>query len=288
MTAAKVPIRNNSGIPGIFGILNLTADSFSDGGAYSDAAAALEHAAAMLDEGAAAIDIGAESTRPGASARDAADETAALLPVIRGLRAMRPDCVISVDTRKASVAEAALDAGADIINDVSGFQFDPDMPRAVAAAGAGVIIMHMRGTPETMQNPENLIYSDLTGEINAFFADRLALAEKAGIAGDKIMLDPGIGFSKTPEQNWELIRGIDAFRMHGLPLFYGISRKSFLKPLCGNSAPDRRDAASAGVLAFLAGKRADFVRVHSVGPAREAMRAYLHCADGPSKQQERD
>jgi len=281
MTTAKVLTRNKSGIPGIFGILNLTADSFSDGGAYPDAASAVRAAETMLSEGAGAIDIGAESTRPGAKAQRAENEIAALLPVIRGLRASRPDCVISVDTRKAAVAEAVLKAGADIINDVSGFQFDAEMPGVVAAFDAGAVIMHMRGTPETMQAPENLVYGDLTGEINAFFSRQLALAEKAGIDRAKIMLDPGVGFSKTPEQNWELIRRIGAFRVHGLPLFYGISRKSFLKTITGDAVPAaQRDAATAGALAFLAEKNADFVRVHNVSSARDTMLAYRACAIG--------
>ncbi len=265
------------GIPKVVGILNLTDDSFSDGGAYRTAEDAVLHAEQMLASGAAAVDIGAESTRPGAAAQSAETEIGRLLPVIRSLRERNPECVICVDTRKSSVAEAVLSAGADVINDVSGLQFEPDLARIVAKHDAGLVLMHMRGTPENMQNAENLRYQDLIGEINAFFEKQIAFAAETGIRRDRIALDPGIGFAKTAEANWQLIREAEQFRKHGLPLYYGISRKSFLGK---GKVPGDRDFATAGVLAYLAEKKIEFVRVHNTNAALDAMNAYSAAWNG--------
>ena len=210
-----------NGIPKIIGILNLTTDSFSDGGAYRRTEDAVAHAVRMLETGAVAVDIGAESTRPGSSGQTSDAEIAVLLPVIRNLRDRDEHCVICVDTRKAVVADAVLDAGADVINDVSGLQFDPAMADVIAKHSAGLVLMHMRGTPETMQNAENLIYPDLTGEINAFFEKQIGLAVSAGVRRDRIALDPGIGFAKSAQDNWKLVRDAELFRIHGLPLYSG-------------------------------------------------------------------
>ena len=269
--------KSGNGIPKIIGILNLTDDSFSDGGAYRTVENAVAHAEQMLAAGAMAIDIGAESTRPGASAQPEQIEIERLVPVIRALRERQPDCVICVDTRKAAVAEAVLEAGADVINDVSGLQFDPEMAQVIAKSGAGLVLMHMRGIPETMQNEENLFYQDLIGEINAFFEKQIAFAVNAGIRLDRIALDPGIGFAKTVTANWQLVRDAEQFRKHGLPLYYGISRKSFLGR---EKKPCERDFATAGVLAYLTEKKVEFVRVHEPGAAEDAMRAFAAAMNG--------
>lgn len=268
---------SGSRVPKIIGILNLTDDSFSDGGAYRTVEDAVAHAEEMLSAGAVAIDIGAESTRPGAAAQPVQIEIERLVPVIRALRERQPDCVICVDTRKAAVAEAVLEAGADVINDVSGLQFDPDMAQVIAKYDAGLVLMHMRGTPETMQNEENLLYQDLIGEINAFFERQIALAVGAGIRRDRIALDPGVGFAKTVTANWQLVRDAEQFRKHGLPLYYGISRKSFLGR---EKKPCERDFATAGVLAYLTEKKVEFVRVHEPGAAEDAMRAFAAAMNG--------
>lgn len=269
--------KSGNGIPKIIGILNLTDDSFSDGGSYRTVENAVAHAEQMLAAGAMAIDIGAESTRPGASAQPEQIEIDRLVPVIRALRERQPDCVICVDTRKAAVAEAVLEAGADVINDVSGLQFDPEMAQVIAKSGAGLVLMHMRGIPETMQNEENLFYQDLIGEINAFFEKQVAFAVNAGIRLDRIALDPGIGFAKTVTANWQLVRDAEQFRKHGLPLYYGISRKSFLGR---EKKPCERDFATAGVLAYLTEKKVEFVRVHEPGAAEDAMRAFAAAMNG--------
>lgn len=260
-------------VPQIFGILNLSADSFSGNGSVEDP---VPTALQMLEDGADAIDIGAESTRPGAKEIPVSEEINRLVPVIEALRAEAPDCVISVDTRKALAAEAALSAGADMINDVSGLVFDPAMAETVARYNGGLILMHMRGTPETMQL--DLEYENLTGEINAFFARQIELAVSAGIDRRFIALDPGVGFAKSAEQNFELIRDAEKFRCHDLPLFYGISRKSFLQKI-RQDARDR-DFCTGGVLAYLTAKRIEFVRVHNVRLAHDVMAAYALCECG--------
>lgn len=262
-------------VPRIFGILNLSADSFSGNGKVEDPVA---QALMMLSDGADAIDIGAESTRPGAKEIPASDEMKLLLPVVKALREAAPDCVISVDTRKAAVADAVLSAGADIINDVSGLVFDSQMAETVARHQAGLILMHMRGTPETMQN--DLIYEDLICEINGFFERQIMQAESAGINRKFIALDPGVGFAKSAKQNFELIRNTEKFRCHDLPLFFGISRKSFLKEISGGADPAGRDFCTAGVLVYLASRNIEFVRVHNVRLARDVMGAYALCEYG--------
>lgn len=255
--------------PLLAGILNLSPDSFSGdgGGDWSG------RAERLVAEGADMLDVGAESTRPGSVGVSCEEETAMLVPAIRRLRTLfGAEMIISADTRKAEAAEAALQAGADIINDISGLK-DPAMAGVVARHGAGLVLMHSRGTPETMQSEENLRYGNVTDDVCAFFEKKLAEAEKAGIRRGAVMLDPGIGFAKTVEQNLTLIRSAEVFRARfGLPVYYGVSRKSFIGALTGVAEPSRRDPGTLGVLIYLAEKGADVLRVHDVAGARAALK----------------
>ena len=251
--------------PRLFGILNLTPDSFSDGGAHTASPeSSLEYAAQMVADGADALDLGAESTRPGSDAVPADEEIRRLLPALKLIRARFPDLFLSVDTRKAEVADAALAAGADCVNDVSGLQFDQRMPDVVAAHHAALIIMHMRGTPETMQTPENLVYNDLIADVSAFLLDAVEKAVRAGIDPARIMLDPGVGFSKTDEQNLALIRRVAEFKKLGFPLFYGISRKGFIGRMYGIPCPADRDKATAQLQLDLCRAGVEALRVHNI------------------------
>jgi len=251
--------------PRLFGILNLTPDSFSDGGAHTASPeAAADFAAQMVADGADAIDLGAESTRPGSGAVPADEEIRRLLPALKLIRARFPDLFLSIDTRKANVADAALAAGADCVNDVSGLQFDPRMPDVVAAHHASLIIMHMRGTPETMQAPENLVYDDLIADISTFLLDAVEKAARAGVDPGRIMLDPGVGFSKNDEQNMALIRRAAEFKKLGFPLFYGISRKGFIGRIFGIPCPADRDEATAQLQLDLCRAGVEALRVHNV------------------------
>lgn len=251
----------------VMGILNTTPDSFSDGGQYLDPQAAIDRGLSMAEAGADIIDIGGESTRPGASAVDAATEIKRVLPVIEALqRHLNPpgqpgQTLLSIDTSKAAVAQAALAAGASIVNDISGLGLDPKMPEVVARAGAALVIMHIRGTPRTMQADTH--YEDLVGDIRAYFGERIARARAAGISADKIILDVGIGFGKSVAQNYQLIRDIYRFTDLGCPLLLGTSRKSFLGAVLDKPAEARLFGSAASVACGLyAG--ADIVRVHDV------------------------
>ena len=269
----------NAHIPMVFGILNVTPDSFSDGGRFLEPEKAVAGALAMLDAGACALDIGAESTRPGAPAVPAAQEKERIIPVIRALKTCCPDAVVSIDTRKSEVAGAALEAGADIINDISAMTYDPAMASTVASYGAAVILMHMRGTPETMQNPEHLVYADVCREVGCCLDEAYERAVASGIRPDSILLDPGLGFAKSAEQNFELVRGVSRLRSCvKAPLFYAPSRKSFLNGICGGKPAGERDYATAGVLAALAMQKVEFVRVHNVPMAQESMKAFSACS----------
>ncbi len=261
--------------PRLFGILNLTPDSFSDGGAHTASPeVSMDFAVQMVADGADALDLGAESTRPGSGAVPAAEEIRRLLPALKLIRARFPDLFLSVDTRKADVADAALAAGADCVNDVSGLQFDPGMAAAVAKHHASLIIMHMRGTPETMQAPENLVYDDLIADISAFLLDAVEKAVRAGVNPARIMLDPGVGgFSKTDEQNMTLIRRAAAFKKLGFPLFYGISRKGFIGRMYGIPCPADRDEATAQLQLDLCRAGVEALRVHNVAVTRKAILA---------------
>jgi len=251
--------------PLIMGILNVTPDSFSDGNRYSDPGLALERALEMVAEGADIIDIGGESTRPGSAPVSTEDELKRVIPVIAAL-AGRTSCPISVDTWKSSVARAAMDAGAAIINDISGFTFDPQMAAAAARSGAGVVLMHTRGTPQSMQH--DTVYDDLIGEVIHSLRQSLAMAGEAGIEQERIAVDPGIGFAKTVAQNLEILRRLREFTGLGLPLLTGTSRKSFIGKVLHRETDQRIHGTAATVaLAVLGG--ADILRVHDVRAMRD-------------------
>lgn len=249
------------------GVLNATPDSFSDGGLYDVPERALARAERMVAEGADLLDLGGESTRPGAAPVSPADEAARILPVLRLLRA-RLSVPVSVDTRRAEVARLALDEGAEIVNDVSALA-DPAMGGVVAEAEAGVVLMHMRGTPETMQRDPR--YADVAGEVADELAAALERARAAGIADGRVVLDPGIGFAKTAEHNLELLARLGELARLGRPLLLGPSRKSFLGKILGGIPAEERDAgtAAACVVGLLHGARV--FRVHDVRIVRHAL-----------------
>jgi dihydropteroate synthase len=252
----------------IMGVVNVTPDSFSDGGRYLEAQAAIEHGLELEAEGAAILDVGGESTRPRADPVPEAEELRRVIPVIEGLIERGAGARISIDTSKAGVARRALEAGATLVNDVTALRGDPDMAGVVAAGGADCCLMHMLGDPRTMQDDPH--YDDVVGDIKAFLEERMAFAVKAGIAEERILLDPGIGFGKTIEHNLELLRRLDAFLGLGRPVVIGTSRKSFLGRLTGR-APDERVAATVAtnVLAYERGARV--FRVHDVAPVHDAL-----------------
>lgn len=254
---AGIPCR-----PCLFGILNATPDSFSDGGRHNRTKELVEFAGTLIEDGADALDIGGESTRPGAKCVSADEELHRILPAIRQIRQLFPSILLSVDTRKAYVADTVLKEGVDIINDVSGLQFDGKMTKVVAKHHAGLIITHSRGTPENMQSRENLIYHDLIGEVASFLQKQALYAISCGIAKENILLDPGIGFSKTDRQNMELIDSVDRFQVLGFPLFYGISRKGFLSRIFKAGNNPELDMVSARLGRKLANAGVDCLRVH--------------------------
>jgi dihydropteroate synthase len=254
--------------PAVMGVLNVTPDSFSDGGKYVDPEAAVARALQMAQEGAEIIDIGGESTRPGAREVPAAVECERVLPVIRKLngRLGRP---ISIDTRKAIVAERALEAGAMIVNDISAMTFDPGMAAVVARHRAGVVLMHMRGTPATMQRMAR--YRDVVGEVCAYLARRARAAQAAGIAKSRIVLDPGIGFAKKTSHNLKLLAGLSRLCRLGYPVMAGVSRKNFIRQIAGTEGEQLIFGTAAAVaLAIAAG--AAIVRVHDPAPITAAVR----------------
>ncbi|MDO5463785.1 MAG: dihydropteroate synthase [Akkermansia sp.] len=254
---------------GIMGILNVTPDSFSDGGQHTTAAAALEHAECMLHEGAHIIDIGGESTRPGSSPVPEDEEMRRVLPVITAIRERHPAARISIDTRHATVAAAALQAGADIVNDISGLA-DARMRALCAERPCGIILMHMQGTPATMQQAPH--YQDVVAEVRDFFAERVAQAEQSGIDPQRICLDPGIGFGKTTEHNLALIRHLSELRVHDLPLMMALSRKRFIGELLHNPELAKTSPLPTVALSLLAADRgADLHRVHDIAPLHHAL-----------------
>ncbi|MEY3894720.1 MAG: dihydropteroate synthase [Verrucomicrobiota bacterium] len=253
----------------VMGILNVTPDSFSDGGEHDDATIALEHARRMIAEGAEIIDIGGESTRPGAREVPAEEEIARTVPVVAALRA-EWDGLISIDTSKAAVAEAALAAGADIVNDVSGLLADPEMAGVCARSGCGVVVMHMQGTPRTMQAAPH--YSDVVAEVRAFFVERLAALTAAGIDAAALCFDPGIGFGKTLAHNLELLRSLEKISIAGRPLLLGVSRKSFIGKILGTDELDAREWPTVAITASAREKGILLHRVHAVRPNLEALR----------------
>jgi dihydropteroate synthase len=254
--------------PRIMGIVNVTPDSFYDGGKYFDTASAKEHAGRLCDEGADIIDIGGESSRPGAKRISEQEEIDRVCPVIE-FAARNFDTVVSVDTCRAGVAAAALGAGATIINDISALVLDDEMAPLAARTGASVVLMHMKGTPETMQ--DNPVYGDVVAEVAASLDERAGYAVSAGIERDRIILDPGIGFGKTMEHNYVILRNLGRFKRSGFPLLVGLSRKSLIGRLYDDES-DRLPATIAlNVAAVMAG--ADIIRVHDVREHRLAMEA---------------
>jgi dihydropteroate synthase len=253
----------------LMGVLNVTPDSFSDGGKFLDPQAAVARALEMAAQGADSIDMGAESSRPGSAPVPPAEQMARLLPVLKAFR-RQSGLPVSIDTRSAAVAEACLDEGANIINDISAMRHDPRMKTVVARRACDIILMHMQGTPETMQQDPR--YDDVVAEIIAFFQARLKACASAGIASTRVMVDPGIGFGKTLEHNLEILRRLREFAVLQRPLVIGVSRKSFLGKLTNEPVAERRVAASvaAGLLAVQAG--AAILRVHDVAEHRAALR----------------
>lgn len=255
-------------LPRLMGILNVTPDSFSDGGAFVDPAIALGHARAMIAAGADILDIGGESTRPGAAQVPARQEVARTAPIIQAIRRASP-VPLSIDTRKASVAHAALQAGASMVNDVSALGFDPELSEIVANSGVPVCLMHARGAPETMQlDPD---YDDVLLDVYDYLKARITHAVAAGIERDRIVVDPGIGFGKTLAHNLELLRGIALFHGLGCPILLGASRKRFIGTLGG--APDTADRlpGSLGVALAAVAKGVQIVRVHDIEATRQAL-----------------
>jgi dihydropteroate synthase len=248
------------------GVVNVTPDSFSDGGLYLDPEAAIEHGRELAAAGAEILDVGGESTRPGAEIVAEDEELRRVIPVIRGLVASRAS--VSVDTSKAAVAAAALDAGAEIVNDVTALRGDPDMAALCAERGATVVLMHMRGEPRTMQDDPR--YDDVVAEVKAFLAARLEAATAAGIAEDAVWLDPGIGFGKTAAHNMELLRRLGELRDLGRPLVIGTSRKSFIGKVDGSAAGERLGGTIASSV-LAAAEGAEVLRVHDVAEVRQAL-----------------
>jgi len=252
----------------VMGILNVTPDSFADGGRYSTTNLALKRADEMISEGVEIIDVGGESTKPGADRITQAEEVARVIPVIKELA--KKDTPISIDTTRASVAEQAIKLGISYVNDVSGGLADPEMYKLIAKhPKVQYIIMHWRAHSKTMQ--DHAIYKDVVKEVKEELEERIEDAIKAGVNPDQIIIDPGLGFAKLPEHNWELLRNIDRIALLGYPILIGASRKRFLGELTGSSNPDDREAASIAVTAMVAKQGVWGVRTHSVKPHRDAI-----------------
>jgi dihydropteroate synthase len=250
----------------IMGVVNVTPDSFSDGGVFEDVAAAVAHGRRLVAEGAGIVDVGGESTRPGAAPVDAADEQRRVVPVVEGLAAA--GARISIDTMKLAVAEAAVEAGATYVNDVTAFRHEPDLAGFVADRGLDCCLMHMLGEPRTMQHAPH--YDDVVGDVKAFLEERMNHAIAAGVPESRIELDPGIGFGKTLEHNLELLRRLDELTTLGRPLVIGTSRKSFLGRITGRDVTERVHATVAtSVMAFERGARV--FRVHDVAATADAL-----------------
>jgi dihydropteroate synthase len=245
----------------VMGILNTTPDSFSDGGAFSAPDAAVERALEMVAQGADIIDIGGESTRPGAAPVSTGEEIGRSVPIIGKIRE-HSDIPISIDTMKAEVASQALEAGADIINDVSSLEADARMAEVAADSGAGVVLMHMKGTPKTMQ--DHPTYGSVVKEVRDYLQARMDFAVQRGVARDRMVIDPGLGFGKTPGHNLALLRGLGELAECCCPILVGASRKSFIGQVTGREHPAERLAGSLGVAAWAAAGGAHILRVHDV------------------------
>jgi dihydropteroate synthase len=251
--------------PKLMGVVNVTPDSFSDGGQYLDPAAAVRHGEELVRDGAAILDVGGESTRPGAVEVGEAEELRRVEPVVAGLA---ESATVSIDTSKLAVAEAALDAGASIVNDVTAFKHDPEMAGLCAARGVGVVLMHMPGNPRTMQDDPR--YDDVVDDVKAFLVERMVFAVGQGVDEGRIWLDPGIGFGKTLEHNLELLRRLGELRELGRPLVVGTSRKSFIGKVDGSDVEDRIGGSIASSV-LAAAEGADVLRVHDVAEMAQAL-----------------
>ncbi len=253
--------------PLVMGIVNVTPDSFSDGGKFYDPRRAIDHAQRLVDEGADIIDIGGESSRPGAEPVDTEEEWRRVGPVLNNIAATCP-VPVSIDTYKAETARRALQAGAAIVNDISALRFDPEMSEVVRSHQAGLILMHMQGTPRSMQ--KNPVYEDVVREIKAFLAERAQVAENAGIQCTRIILDPGIGFGKTLTHNLQILNRLAEFRELGYPILVGVSRKAFIGKISGVDKDNRLEGSlAAAILAVQAGVQ--IVRVHDVRETKRAL-----------------
>lgn len=267
--------------PFLFGILNVTPDSFSDGGAFLHATSAVAAGRQMLEDGVDVIDVGGESTRPGSEVVSPEEQIRRVVPVIRELNqpCHAAGCAISIDTRSAQVAEAAIDAGASIVNDVSAMRDDSGMTHLISHRQAGVVLMHMKGTPADMQrNPQ---YADVVTEVKDYLAERIAVAINAGIPRERIIADPGIGFGKTPDHNLELLQRIDEFAELGVPILVGPSRKRFIGQILGIEDPKQRLNGTLAAVAACVLSGVDCIRVHDVKPCREVadLAAAIHRAN---------
>lgn len=260
--------------PLLMGIVNVTPDSFFDGGRFCDPHRAVAHALRLVEEGADLLDIGAESTRPGALPVDVQEERRRLVPVVAAV-AKAVSVPISVDTSKAEVARAAIDAGAIMVNDVTALRGDSAMVDVVAQAGAGLVLMHMQGTPDTMQHAPR--YDDVVGEVAQFLAERVRFAIDHGVAKDRIVVDPGIGFGKTLGHNLDLLANLRVFTELGYPLLVGPSRKGFIGQLTDQSV-EERGWGTAGVVALAVEQGANILRVHDVGPMKDVAKVAVAIA----------
>lgn len=253
----------------VMGVLNVTPDSFFDGGRYCDTGAAVQRGLEMLAAGADIVDVGGESTRPGAVPVEAGEERARVLPVIGELHKRDPEALISIDTSKAEVADAALGAGATVVNDISGLTFDPEMAWTTARHGAGLVLMHIQNRPAEMQrNPD---YDDVVEEVFEFLRDSVSRAVAAGVPGENIAVDPGIGFGKTLKHNLALLNRLDRLHQLGRPVLAGLSRKSFIGAVLGGQ-PEERLAGSLGAAVAAAHHGAHILRVHDVEASVSALR----------------
>jgi len=250
----------------LMGVLNVTPDSFSDGGDFNSTSAALAQAWAMVAAGVDIIDVGGQSTRPGAEQITLAEELERVIPVVQILRS-EMSVPISVDTTRAMVAKAAIEAGADVVNDISGGTFDPDMLPTVASLDVPIVLMHIKGTPQTMQQMTD--YQDLLGEISSFLAKQIAAAINAGVNREKIILDPGIGFAKNYEQNLEILRELRSLAALNCPILVGASRKSFIGRILNQPEPKARVWGTAAACCAAIANGADILRVHDVKEMRE-------------------
>lgn len=261
--------------PKIMGILNVTPDSFSDGGNWLSPGKAIDHALELVEQGADILDVGGESTRPGATPVSVQDELDRVIPVIEQL-ADRISIPIAVDTMKAPVAKEALAAGADVINDVTAFTFDEQMVHVAAASDCGVILMHMLGTPQTMQDEPT--YKDVVREVSVYLQERVSALTDRGVAANRIVVDPGVGFGKTAQHNLSLLSNVEKFRQFGHPVLIGHSRKRFLGKIIGRTVEERL-AGTIGVSIALAQQHADILRVHDVAAVKDAIAAWRCLSD---------